>query len=159
MTEERHVAPAASSALGVGLAVASLVVDAALAHARESAMPPMTVSVLDAAGRLVTMKREDGSSLMRPEIAFAKAWGSLAMGMGSRGLAERAAGFPAFIASMTTLASGDLVPVPGGVLIRDAAGTLLGAVGVSGANPDQDENCALRAIEAAGLVAQTGSGH
>ena len=153
--------PAASAGrpLGVGLTVASQITDAALAHARQQGMPPMTVSVLDCAGRLVTMKREDGSSLMRPEIAQAKAWGALAMGMGSRGLAERAAGFPAFIASMTTLAGGNLVPVPGGVLLRDREGVLLGAVGVSGANPDQDEACALEAIAAAELVAQTGSDH
>lgn len=150
---------AASGPLGIGLSTASRVVDLALEHARGAGMPPMTVSVLDAAGRLVTMKREDGSSLMRPEIAHAKAWGALAMGMGSRGLAERAAGFPAFITSMTTLAGGNLVPVPGGVLVRDGAGALLGAVGVSGANPDQDEACALRAIEQAGLAAQPGSNY
>ena len=145
--------------LGIALVVASRIVDGALAHARDVGMPPMTVSVLDCAGRLVAMKREDGSSLMRPEIAHAKAWGALAMGMGSRGLAERAAGFPAFITSMTTLAAGNLVPVPGGVLLRGSNGELLGAVGVSGANPDQDEACGLRGIEAVGLSGQTGSNH
>lgn len=145
--------------LGVALTVASRIVDGALAHARDVGMPPMTVSVLDCAGRLVAMKREDGSSLMRPEIAHAKAWGALAMGMGSRGLAERAAGFPAFITSMTTLAAGNLVPVPGGVLLRGGDGELLGAVGVSGANPDQDEACALQGAKAAGLSGQAGSDH
>jgi len=145
-------------ALGIRLAQASQIIDGSLKHSHEATMPPMTVSVLDAAGRLVAMKREDGSSLMRPEIAQAKASGALAMGMGSRGLAERAAGFPAFIASMTALAGGYLVPVPGGVLIRDESGALLGAVGVSGANPDQDEECALAGIKAAGLTGQVG-GH
>lgn len=159
MDERTAVAAPTGRPLGVSLVTASLIVDTALAHAREAGMPPMTVSVLDCAGRLVATKREDGSSLMRPEIAHAKAWGALAMGMGSRGLAERAAAFPAFIASMTTLAEGNLVPVPGGVLIRDGDGALLGAVGVSGANPDQDEACALSAIAAVGLVSQAGSGH
>lgn len=159
MAGEQNAMNNGPGSLGIGLSVASQIVDAALARARQAGMPPMTVVVLDAAGRMVTMKREDGSSLMRPEIAHAKAWGSLAMGMGSRGLAERASGFPAFIASMTALAGGNLVPVPGGVLLRDASGALLGAVGVSGSNPDQDEECALAAIELVGLVAQPGSTH
>lgn len=159
MSDSKRDGATTNGSLGIGLSTASRVVDLALEHARGVGMPPMTVSVLDAAGRLVTMKREDGSSLMRPEIAHAKAWGALAMGMGSRGLAERAAGFPAFITSMTTLAGGHLVPVPGGVLVRDGAGALLGAVGVSGASPDQDEACALHAIEQVGLAAQPGSDH
>lgn len=158
MAEQPDKQNTAARPLGIGLEPASQLIDAALDHARSCGLPPMTVSVLDAAGRLTAMKRQDGSSLMRPEIAQAKAWGALAMGMGSRGLAERAAGFPAFINSMTTLAGGYLVPVPGGVLVRDAEGTLLGAVGVSGASPDADEACALRGIEAVGLTAQVG-GH
>ena len=143
----------------VTLAQASAIIDQALVHGRSLSLPPLTVAVLDLGGRLVAMKREDGSSLLRPEIAHAKAFGALAMGMGSRALGERAATHPAFIASVTALAGGNLVPVPGGVLLRAADGELLGAVGISGALPDQDEQCAVAGIEAAGLHAQIGGGH
>jgi len=119
----------------IRLAESDTVVSAALAHGRELGLPPLTVAVLDNGGHLVALKREDRSSLLRPQIAQAKAYGALAMGMGSRGLAERAASHPAFIASVTALAGGNLVPVPGGVLILDAAGSLLGAIGISGALP------------------------
>lgn len=146
------------SALGIGLAAATAIVDGALARARELGLPPMTVTVLDLAGLAVAMKREDGSSLLRPAIAHGKAYGALAMGMGSRGLAERAGSHPAFVAALTALTGGNLVPVPGGVLIRDSTGGLLGAVGVSGALPDQDEECAATAITAAAFVPHVG-GH
>lgn len=152
-------APAQAQTLGIRLTQASEIVDRALAHARGLGLPPLTVAVLDCAGRPVAMKREDGSSLIRPEIAHAKAFGALAMGMGSRALGERAGTHPAFIASVTALAAGNLVPVPGGVLVRDADGVLLGAVGISGALPDQDEACALEAIGAVGLAGQGGGGH
>jgi len=152
--------PAISAARrSVTLTEASTIVDAVLAEARSAGLPPLTVAVLDAAGHYVALKREDGSSLLRPEIAMGKAFGALAMGMGSRALADRAATHPAFIASVTALAEGRLVPVPGGVLLRDNQGTLLGGVGVSGALPDQDEACALAGIEAAGLIGQPGGGH
>ncbi len=140
----------------ITLAQASQIVDAALGKARELALPPMTIAVLDSAGRLVALKREDNSSLLRPEIAQAKAYGSLCMGMGSRALAERAESHPSFIHSVTSLAGGQLVPVPGGVLILDGA-TLVGAVGVSGALPDQDEVCGLAGIAAVQLKGEVDS--
>ena len=143
----------------VTLNQANQIADAALAQARLDSLSPMTVAVLDPAGRLVVLKREDGSSLLRPEIAQAKAFGALAMGMGSRALAERAASHPAFIGAVTALAGGALVPVPGGVLIRGPGDRLLGAVGVSGALPDEDERCAEAGIAAVGLAAQVGGGH
>ena len=143
----------------ITLAEASAIVDRALERGREDKLPPLTVAVLDPAGRLVALKREDNSSLMRAEIAQAKAWGALAMGMGSRGLAERAESHPAFITSMTALAGGNLVPVPGGVLIRSDGLQLLGAVGISGALPDQDEACAIAGVESVSLTAQAGGGH
>lgn len=119
----------------------------------------MTATVLDCGGRMIASQREDGSSLLRPEIAHAKAFGALAMGMGSRALGERALTHPAFIAAVSTLAGGNLIPAAGGVLVRDGDGRLLGAVGISGALPDQDETCAETAIVATGLIAQTGGGH
>src|SRR6202789_3572415 len=99
---------------------ATLIVDKALGHGRGLKLPPLTVAVLDGGGCLVSFKREDGSSLLRPEIAQAKAWGALGMGMGSRALAQRASVQPAFISAVNALAGGRLIPVPGGGLIRSS---------------------------------------
>ena len=141
----------------IGLDRAVAIIDISLKHARASGMQPMTVVVLDASGCLVALKREDGSSLLRPRIAEAKAAGALGMGMGSRALAKRAETHPAFINALIGLAEGMLVPVPGGVLIRSTTGTILGAVGISGDHSDKDEACAIAGIEAAALVADAGA--
>ncbi len=140
----------------IDLAQASIIVDKALAQGRSLGLPPLTVAILDGSGCLVCFKREDGSSLLRPEIAQAKAWGALGMGMGSRALAQRASAQPAFISAVNALAGGRLIPVPGGVLIRSRAKSIIGAVGITGATSDQDEACAVAGIEAAGFVADTG---
>ena len=141
----------------IDLARATVVVDKALAEGRSLGLPPLTVAVLDGSGCLVCFKREDGSSLLRPEIAQAKAWGALGMGMGSRALAQRAAVQPAFISAVNALAGGRLIPVPGGVLIRSSGKSIIGAVGITGATSDQDEACAVAGIEAAGFSADTGA--
>lgn len=138
------------------LAQAARVVDAALDKARETACAPMTVAVLDAGGHLVAFKREDASGILRPQIAQAKAWGVLGMGVGGRALAQRANAAPAFFAALTDIAAGRIAPVAGGVLIRDATGAVIGAVGVSGDHPEKDEACALHGIECAGLSADAG---
>lgn len=137
------------------LATASALIDAALAHGREASMKPLTVAVIDAGGHLVALTRSDGCSPMRPEIALGKAHGAVMLGMGSRGLFERAQAQPYFIQSMNALAGGSLVPVPGGVLVR-RDGAVIGAVGVTGDTSDNDEACALAAIEAQGLTADPG---
>jgi uncharacterized protein GlcG (DUF336 family) len=138
------------------LAQASEIVDSALAAGRRYGFQPLTVAVLDGGGHLVALKREDGSSLLRPEIAVAKAWGTLGMGFGGRELERRAKAVPAFFAVLAELAAGRMVPVPGGVLVRDAAGGIVGAVGISGDTSVNDEMCALAGIKAAGLVPDTG---
>jgi uncharacterized protein GlcG (DUF336 family) len=140
----------------IDLATATTIVDKALAHGRGMGLPPLTVAVLDAAGCLVSFKREDGSSLLRPEIAQAKAWGTLGMGIGGRALAQRAAVAPSFIAAVNNLADGRIIPVPGGVLIRNGSKLIIGAVGITGAVSEQDEACAVAGIEAVGLTADTG---
>jgi uncharacterized protein GlcG (DUF336 family) len=138
------------------LAQASIIVDKALEKGRTMNFQPLTVVVLDAGGVLKAMKREDASSLLRPEIATGKAWGCLGMGFGGRELKRRAEKMPAFFNAASDLAGGRMVPVPGGVLIRDSAGTILGAVGVTGDVSENDEIAAVAGIEAAGLVADTG---
>ena len=141
----------------IDLVRATAIVDKALAQARTLGLPPLTVAVLDAGGCLVSFKREDGSSLLRPEIAQAKAWGALGMGIGSRAIAQRASVAPAFVSAVNALAGGRLIPVPGGVLIRMSDKSIIGAVGITGATSDQDEACAVAGIEAAGFTADTGA--
>jgi uncharacterized protein GlcG (DUF336 family) len=141
----------------IDLAHATIIVDTALEHGRSLGLPPLTVAVLDAAGCLVSFKREDGSSLLRPDIAQAKAFGALGMGIGSRAIAARAAVAPAFVSAVNALAGGRLIPVPGGVLIRSSSKAIIGAVGITGANSDQDEACAVAGIAAAGFMAETGA--
>jgi uncharacterized protein GlcG (DUF336 family) len=138
------------------LSAASTIADASLAKGRELNFPPLTVAVLDAGGQLKVLKREDGSSLLRPEIATGKAWGVLGMGFGGRELARRAVKVPTFFNALSDLSGGRMVPVPGGVLIRSAAGEILGAVGISGDTSENDEICAVHGIRAAGLVPDTG---
>jgi len=137
----------------ISLEQARTVIAAARTHGREVGLKPLTVVVLDAGGHLVAMEREDNSGYGRPQIAQGKAAGALAMGMSSRALGEMAADRPTFIAALSVAWEGKLIPAAGGVLIRDAAGTLLGAVGVSGDLSDKDEEAANAGIHAAGLHA------
>jgi uncharacterized protein GlcG (DUF336 family) len=137
------------------LIAARTIVEAAIAKANEKRLKPLVVTVLDARGAVKLTAAQDGTSLMRAEIAHGKAYGALAMGMGSRALFQRAQEQAYFVSAVNTLAQGRLVPVPGGVLIQDGT-TLLGAVGVSGDTSDNDEICAIAGIEAAGLKANPG---
>lgn len=139
----------------ISCAEASIIVDVAHAAARRRELNGIAVTVLDTGGWLVAAKREDHASFFRGEISSAKAWGAMALGMPTRQLAERAAKAPQFTQSITVLTEGRMIPVPGGVLVRDKQGNLLGAVGVAGAHPDDDEACAREGIKAAGLVADT----
>ena len=138
------------------LAVARQILDAALAAATDKKLKPLVVTVLDARGCVKASAAQDGTSLMRGEIAHGKAYGALALGMGSRAIFTRAQEQPYFVDAVNTLAQGRMVPVPGGVLVSDAAGVLLGAVGISGDTSDNDEACALAGIAAAGLKAIAG---
>ena len=143
--------------MSVTLAQATTIVDVALKKGRETNCAPLSVAVLDAGGHLVAFKREDRSGILRHDIAHGKAWGALGMGFGSRELADRAGKNPLFFGVLATVSHGRLVPVPGGVLIKDAAGSVLGAVGISGDTSDKDEVCAVAGIEAAGLKAVVGA--
>jgi uncharacterized protein GlcG (DUF336 family) len=143
--------------MSVTLAQASTIVDTALTKGREMNLAPLTVAVLDAGGHMVAFKREDKSGILRYDIAYGKAWGALGMGFGSRELGDRAAKNPVFFGVLATVSQGRLIPVPGGVLIKDDAGGVLGAVGISGDASDKDEACAIAGIEAAGLKAVVGA--
>ena len=141
---------------GLTLDQASTIVDVALKKGRETSCAPLTVAVLDAGGHLVAFKREDRSGILRFDIAFGKAWGALGMGFGSRTLAERAAATPQFFTMLAAASSGRMVTNPGGVLIKDAGGDIIGAAGISGDTADKDEACAIAGIEAVGLKADPG---
>ena len=130
---------------------------ATLEEGRRRDFAPLCAVVLDAGAHPVVVLRDDGASISRPEIATAKAAGCLGMGLGGREIAKRAAHVPHFFAALTTVLPKGILPVPGGVLIRDETGEILGAIGVSGDTSDNDEICAVAAIEAAGLKADTGA--
>ena len=138
------------------LAHASTIVDIALAEAQNRKLQPISVAVLDAGGNVMAFKRGDGSGIVRFEIAYGKAWGSLGMGFGSRELAERVTKAPAFFAALATTSQGRMLPSPGGVLILDSNKEVIGAVGATGDTGDNDEICAIKGIEAAGFTAAPG---
>lgn len=140
----------------ISLEDAQKIIAVALAKARENKMNPLGVAVLDARGALKAYAAEDHVSTKRAEIAMAKANGAIALGMGSRSLAKRAREMPHFVAAASHIVGGSLMPVPGGVLIRDANKAIIGAVGVSGDTSDNDEIAATAGIAAVGLVADPG---
>jgi uncharacterized protein GlcG (DUF336 family) len=137
--------------MALTLQQAITVAQSTLDKGRDAGYKPLTVAVLDSGGVVRVLLRDDGSSLLRPDIAIGKAWGSLGMGISSRAIADLAADRPQFAASLAALAGGRVVPAAGGVLIRDADGHLIGAVGVSGDVSDNDEVCAVHGVEAAGF--------
>jgi uncharacterized protein GlcG (DUF336 family) len=144
---------------GITLQQATTVVEAALRKGRDTACAPLAVAVLDDGGHLKAFAREDGAGIIRPQIAMGKAWGALGMGMGSRALARRVTEQPQqgpFFAALNAMSDGRVVPAPGGVLILNGAGVVVGAVGISGDTSDKDEVCALAGIEAAKLTGDTG---
>ena len=149
--------PATISMESVSLEAATVIIDQALAKGREMKFHPLVVAVLDARGCLKAYKAEDGTSLLRLDISFGKAWGTLGMGFGGSELARRAGKAPMFFNSLQAMSDGRMVPVPGGVLIRNAAGQIVGSVGISGDTSENDEICAVHGITAAGLKPDTGN--
>ena len=137
--------------------VAGSIVETALSAGAERGFQPLCVVVLDTGAHILALKRDHRASIYRPEIATAKAAGCLGMGFGGREIARRASNTPAFIAALNEIFPKGILPNPGGVLIRNQAGDLLGAVGISGDTADNDEICAVAGIESSGLVADTGA--
>ena len=139
----------------IRLSQARQIVDASLAKGRELGLKPLSVVVLDTRGSLVAALSEDGCAQLRPKVAHGKANAAIGLGMGTRALMNRAEQQAYFVQAVNGVLGGDMVPVPGGVLIRTAEGELVGAVGISGDTSDNDEAAALAGIAAAGLTAQT----
>lgn len=132
------------------------IIAGALAAAKNQKLKPLAVSVFDAGGNLKAFQRQDGTSILRFEIASGKAFGALAVGAGSRWLHNQAKDRPHFLEGLSGVSGGRIVPVPGGVLIKNKEGEILGAVGISGDTSDNDEAAAIDGIEKAGFVADAG---
>jgi uncharacterized protein GlcG (DUF336 family) len=144
-----HLIPLHSS---LSLGVAQRIASEALRLRREHGLLPLAVAVLDAGGQTVSFLREDGCGVLRHDIAVGKAWGALGMGMATRQIRDRLANRPSFQAALASASAGRFIPTPGGVLIVNAEGLAIGAIGISGDASDKDEFCAIQAIRAAGLT-------
>jgi uncharacterized protein GlcG (DUF336 family) len=140
--------------VSIGLEIAKSITAGVRAAGKDHGLKPLTVVVLDAGGHVISVEREDGSSNSRFEIAFGKAYGALALGMGSRSLMARAEQQAYFITAAAAAIGGKLVPVPGGVLVKDDSGSVVGCVGVSGDTSDNDELAAIAGVTSASLVPQ-----
>ena len=134
------------------LAQANQIISTALATARAAGYKAMGIAVLDEAGALKAFAREDGASMFRFEIAQAKAWGAVGMGVSSRALGQRANDNPNFFVSLAATAHGKFLPQTGAVVIQDASGQIIGAVGASGGSGDEDEAICIAGVQAAGLA-------
>lgn len=134
------------------LGQANAIAAAAIKAARDMKIPPVTVVVLDAAGNLKAMQREDGASMFRFEVARGKAWAAVGMGAASRVLAERARENPNFFVALAATAEGKFLPQPGAVLIKNVSGEILGAAGASGGTGDEDEAICAQGVRDAGLA-------
>ncbi|MBQ0711047.1 MULTISPECIES: heme-binding protein [unclassified Ochrobactrum] len=135
---------------------ANTIIAGAFAKAAELKLKPLAVCVLDAGGHVKAFQRQDGASMLRFEIGSGKAYGALAVGTGSRWLNNQAKDRPHFLEGLSGVSGGKIVPVPGGVLIKDESGEILGAVGISGDTSDNDEIAAIAGIEGAGFTSDAG---
>ena len=132
---------------------ANTIIEKTFAKAREMKVDPLGVVVLDASGNIISAQREDGASMFRLDVARGKAWASVAMGASSRALARRAKNNPNFFMTLAATAQGKFLPQTGAVLIKNAAGEIIGAAGGSGGTGEEDEACCAYGIEQAGLKA------
>lgn len=128
----------------------------AFAKGADLSLNPLSVAILDPGGHVIAFERQDGASNLRFKMAHAKAYGSLSLGIGSRAIFNRAQQQPFFTDAVNTLVDGALLPVPGGALIRNSDGNIIGAIGITGDSSDNDEECLIYAVKKAGLVADTG---
>lgn len=140
----------------ITLRKARTIIARTLAKGREMGLKPLSVIVLDAGGNVKAFEREDGASNLRFNMAHGKAYGALGVGQGSRYLMTRAETQPYFVGALAGCFGDKVLPVPGGVLVKDRKGAIIGAVGVTGDTSDNDETAALAGIEAAGFTGDGG---
>jgi glc operon protein GlcG len=152
ISEDAMAEPTLATTRGVDLATAAKIIDTALGLARARKLRPMTLAVLDSGGDLVAYKREDGNGIRRYDIVMGKAFGALVMNRPSRDIGAIAERLPMFIQTLAVATDGRVIPTPGGVLIKNAEGRVVGSVGSSGDDADADEAIAIAAVRAAGFV-------
>ncbi len=138
----------------ISLTQANSVIDGAISEAQKLALKPLGIAVLDAGGHLIAFQRQDDASTGRLHLALGKAAGALFLGISSRKIGDMAAERPTFLASLGPIAPAGVVPAAGGIIVVDANGMVIGAVGASGDLSDKDEACVLAGIVAAGLTPQ-----
>ena len=138
----------------ISLSRARKIIRKTLEKGREEGFKPLSVVVLDTGGHVKAFEREDGASPGRFELARGKAYGAIMLGLAGRAQMARAEQQAYFMTAMNGLFDGKVVPVPGGILVRDAAGRVMGAVGVTGDTSDNDVIAAMVGIEAAGLTGE-----
>jgi glc operon protein GlcG len=136
------------------LAIATKITDEVLKLRVAHQILPLAVALLDSGGNLVSFRRENGCGILRYDIALGKAWGALGMGMATRQIRDRLSNRPTFQGALSAASDGRFIPTPGGVLILNAEGVAIGAIGISGDASDKDEFCAITAVKAAGLRAE-----
>lgn len=137
------------------LVQANMIIENAFKKGDEMGLKPLTVAILDSGGHLIALQRADGASTLRPDMATGKAYGCISLGMGGRLINQNGIDRPHFMNGIINLSGGKILPVPGGVLVRDNS-TIIGAVGITGDTSDNDEAAAISGIEAAGLTADCG---
>jgi uncharacterized protein GlcG (DUF336 family) len=115
---------------------------------------PLSVIVLDPGGHPIAFERSDGASPGRFGIAQGKAYGAVMLGIGGTAQMARAEQQAYFMAAMNGVYGGKVVPVPGGILLHDETGAVIGAVGVTGDTSDNDVIAGQAGIAAAGLVGE-----
>ena len=141
----------------ISLEQSQIISTAALKKGAELGLKPLCVTVLDSRASLRLCVNQDGTSIDRHRIAHGKANAALSLGMGSRAIGARAEVQAYFVDAVGRITNGDFTPVPGGVLIKDKTGAVIGAVGISGDTSDNDELAAVAGIQAANLTAETGA--
>ena len=138
----------------ISLSKANKIISEVFKKGAAEGLKPLAAVVLDSGGHMKAAQRQDGASIMRVDIAEGKAYGTIAVGMGTRWLNAQAETRPHFLEGLSNVSGGKIVAVPGGVLVKDKKGAIIGAVGVTGDTSDNDEVAAIAGIEAVGFVAE-----
>jgi uncharacterized protein GlcG (DUF336 family) len=134
----------------ISLDEAVTIINGCFAAAKSHKLRPLTAVILDAGGRLKAALKQDGCAMLRFEIAYGKAYAALSMGRPSRLVLQKQREKPVFMDNLMGLADGPMFLEAGGQLIRDAAGEVVGAIGVTGDAGEMDDVCAVAGIHAAG---------
>jgi len=140
--------------MSVNLEQARTIIAATRAKGRDMGLRPLAVVVVDAGGHVLAFEREDSAPPGRFAVAQGKAYGAVMLGMAGRAQMARAEAQSYFMTALNGAYGGQFVPVPGGILLRDAGGVVIGAIGVTGDTSDNDAIAGLAGASAAGIAAE-----